>query len=38
METKEKNEKLRLWQQRLSHSETAYQKQLNKMDGRESSI
>ena len=35
METKEKNEKLRLWQQRLSHSETAYQKQLNKMDGRE---
>ena len=35
METKEKSEKLRLWQQRLSHSETAYQKQLNKMDGRE---
>ena len=35
METKEKSEKLRLWQQRLSHSETAYKKQLNKMDGRE---
>lgn len=31
----EKSEKLRIWQQRLASSETAYQKQLNKMDDRE---